>query len=153
MAKTIGKPIPSDLNSDKNRDVNTEALRVITAKGEKIKLGGGKSSIEKHKAKGKLTARERIALLTDEGADFLEIGLFTAYDMYKEQGGAPSAAPTPATAQATGSDVRSRDRQPRAWIRNRSPRAVPAAGRARQPATASSPASRLPPCAGHRCAR
>ncbi len=91
MAKTIGKPISSDLNSDKNRDVNTEALRVITAKGEKIKLGGGKSSIEKHKAKGKLTARERIALLTDEGADFLEIGLFTAYDMYKEQGGAPSA--------------------------------------------------------------
>ncbi len=91
MAKTIGKPIPSDLNSDKNRDVNTEALRVITAKGEKIKLGGGKTSIEKHKAKGKLTARERIALLTDEGADFLEIGLFTAYDMYKEQGGAPSA--------------------------------------------------------------
>ncbi len=74
MAKTIGKPIPSDLNSDKNRDINTEALRVITAKGEKIKLGGGKSSIEKHKAKGKLTARERIALLTDEGADFFRGG-------------------------------------------------------------------------------
>lgn len=91
MSKQIGTPLQSELSTEKNRDVNSELLRIITAKGEKIKLGGGKSSIEKHKAKGKLTARERIALLTDEETKFLEIGLFTANDMYAEQGGAPSA--------------------------------------------------------------
>ena len=39
--------------------------------------------------KGKLTARERIALLLDPGTRFLEIGLLIAYDQYN--GEAPAA--------------------------------------------------------------
>jgi acetyl-CoA carboxylase carboxyltransferase component len=38
-------------------------------------MGGGKKSIERHKEKGKLTARERIEMLTDKGAPQLEVGL------------------------------------------------------------------------------
>jgi acetyl-CoA carboxylase carboxyltransferase component len=41
---------------------------------EKAKLGGGPEKIEKQHAAGKLTARERIDLLVDEGT-FVEMGL------------------------------------------------------------------------------
>ncbi|HSP89015.1 MAG TPA: acyl-CoA carboxylase subunit beta, partial [Ignavibacteriaceae bacterium] len=40
---------------------------------------------------GKLTARERINKLIDNPKDFFELSSFAAYDMYKDQGGAPSA--------------------------------------------------------------
>lgn len=58
---------------------------------DKIKLGGGKSAIQQHKAKGKLTARERIEKLIDPGSRFFEMNALAAYDMYNEYGGAPSA--------------------------------------------------------------
>src|SRR3954468_9379958 len=56
-----------------------------------LKLGGGKSAIERQHTKKRLTARERIAKLTDKGTDVLEVGLWAAYGMYTEWGGAPSA--------------------------------------------------------------
>src|SRR6478752_2720905 len=55
-----------------------------------LKLGGGLEKIEKIHKQGKLTARERIALLLDEGSYSQEIGLFVAYDEYNGQ--APAAA-------------------------------------------------------------
>ncbi len=57
---------------------------------EQIKLGGGKKSIEKHKAKGKLTARERIEQLLDKGKPVTEIAELAGWGMYEEQGGCPS---------------------------------------------------------------
>jgi acetyl-CoA carboxylase carboxyltransferase component len=56
----------------------------------KLRLGGGAEKIEKIHRQGKLTARERIALLFDEDAYQQEIGLLVAYDEY--QGQAPAAA-------------------------------------------------------------
>ncbi|MEY4615754.1 MAG: hypothetical protein RJB66_714 [Pseudomonadota bacterium] len=56
---------------------------------EKVKLGGGKDSIEKHKSRGKLTARERIEALIDNGSAFLEFSTLAAWDMYEQQ--APGA--------------------------------------------------------------
>ncbi len=44
---------------------------------EEAQLGGGKKRIDQQHAKGKLTARERIELLLDEGS-FQEIGMFVA---------------------------------------------------------------------------
>lgn len=52
--------------------------------------GGGKKRIEKLHSQGKLTARERIELLLDEGTDRFEIGAFAGYNMYKEHGGCPA---------------------------------------------------------------
>ena len=46
-------------------------LRRIT---DQVKLGGGKKAIEKHKEKGKMTARERIEALLDKGRPVLEVG-------------------------------------------------------------------------------
>ncbi|MFA5667718.1 MAG: acyl-CoA carboxylase subunit beta [Balneolaceae bacterium] len=62
----------------------------INTQENKIKLGGGKSRIEKEHAKGKLTARERIAELIDKDSDFQELGLWAGYEMYEEEGGCPS---------------------------------------------------------------
>jgi acetyl-CoA carboxylase carboxyltransferase component len=55
----------------------------------RLKLGGGAARIEKQHKAGKLTARERIAALTDPGSRFLEIGLLVAFDRY--DGAAPAA--------------------------------------------------------------
>jgi acetyl-CoA carboxylase carboxyltransferase component len=55
----------------------------------KLQRGGGPDKIERQHRQGKLTARERLALLLDPGAYVQEIGLLVAYDEYK--GGAPAA--------------------------------------------------------------
>ena len=52
-------------------DPKIALLRELKAKS---RLGGGEKRIEAHKAKGKLTARERIELLLDEG--FCELDAF-----------------------------------------------------------------------------
>ena len=74
---------------------NKAALAVLmgaVAAGEsEIRLGGGKKAAEAQRAKGRLTARERIALLLDEGTELMELGLWAAFGMYAEYGGAPGA--------------------------------------------------------------
>ena len=67
---------------------NREALRVLMAalrvEEDEIRQGGGKKAAEAQKAKGRLTVRERLALLLDEGTEFLELGLWAAHGMYAE---------------------------------------------------------------------
>jgi acetyl-CoA carboxylase carboxyltransferase component len=58
---------------------------------DQIRLGGGKKAIERQQQKGRLTARERISKLIDPKTDFFELGLWAAWGMYAEWGGAPSA--------------------------------------------------------------
>lgn len=87
----IGSPIKENEIFLKREDYQKELLRKLDTVRKKVKLGGGQKSIEKHKAKGKLTARERIDLLLDNPNEFFELSTFAAYEMYQEQGGAPSA--------------------------------------------------------------
>ena len=56
---------------------------------DRVRQGGGPERAAKQHKQGKLTARERVAKLLDEGTRFLEIGLLVAYDQY--EGEAPSA--------------------------------------------------------------
>jgi acetyl-CoA carboxylase carboxyltransferase component len=74
---------------------NREALQVLLAalrvEEEEIRLGGGAKAAEAQRAKGRLTVRERLKLLLDEGPEFLELGLWAARGMYEEYGGAPAA--------------------------------------------------------------
>jgi acetyl-CoA carboxylase carboxyltransferase component len=51
--------------------------------------GGGERSLEKHRSRGKLTARERIDRLLDPDSAFLELSALAAWDMYEGQ--APGA--------------------------------------------------------------
>ena len=57
----------------------------------KIREGGGAKAAEAQRAKGRLTVRERLALLLDEGTELMELGLWAAHGMYEEFGGAPGA--------------------------------------------------------------
>jgi len=89
--KQIGNNLASESTFLKREDFQKEILRKLNGVKEKVKDGGGKKSIEKHKAKGKLTARERINLLIDDPKKFFELSTFAAYGMYEEYGGAPSS--------------------------------------------------------------
>ncbi len=79
-----------NLEFSKNEDALKQAVENVHQRYEKIKLGGGKKSIEKQHKKNKLTARERISYLVDFGKFFIEIGSFAGYEMYEEQGGCPA---------------------------------------------------------------
>ncbi|MGJ8667182.1 MAG: acyl-CoA carboxylase subunit beta [Patiriisocius sp.] len=79
-----------DINFNKNEDHNKLLLSDLRQRLGKVKLGGGEKRIEKHHAKGKMTARERIAYLLDEKKPSIEIGAFAGEGMYKEHGGCPS---------------------------------------------------------------
>jgi acetyl-CoA carboxylase carboxyltransferase component len=56
-----------------------------------LRQGGGPQAIVRQHKKGRLTARERIAHLLDPHAEFFELGLWAAWGMYANWGGAPSA--------------------------------------------------------------
>ncbi len=57
---------------------------------EKIRQGGGEKRIQKQHDQGKMTARERVAYLVDEGTDLFEVGAFAGHEMYEEHGGCPA---------------------------------------------------------------
>ncbi|MDX6516695.1 MAG: 3-methylcrotonyl-CoA carboxylase beta subunit [Gaiellaceae bacterium] len=54
-----------------------------------IARGGGEKAVERHRSRGKLTARERIDRLIDPGSAFLELGALAAWELYDGQ--APGA--------------------------------------------------------------
>jgi 3-methylcrotonyl-CoA carboxylase beta subunit len=68
-----------------------DRLTQIKNEEEKIRQGGGAKAIDGQHKKNRLTARERIAKLIDPKTEFFELGIYAAYDMYQEWGGAPAA--------------------------------------------------------------
>jgi acetyl-CoA carboxylase carboxyltransferase component len=54
-----------------------------------VARGGGDKAVERHRSRGKLTARERVDRLVDPGTAFLELNALAAWDLYG--GDAPSA--------------------------------------------------------------
>ena len=54
-----------------------------------VAAGGGERATERHRSRGKLTARERIDLLVDPGTAFLELNALAAWEIY--DGEAPAA--------------------------------------------------------------
>ena len=56
-----------NLEFAKNEDHLKQQLFLLKSRMEKVALGGGEKRIAKQHEKGKLTARERIAYLIDEG--------------------------------------------------------------------------------------
>jgi acetyl-CoA carboxylase carboxyltransferase component len=95
MADQIPK-LPSKIDAtstrfEKNMRAMAELVAAVRNEEEKIRLGGGEKAIESQHAKKRLTARERINLLIDRDTEFFELGLYAAYEMYEEWGGAPSA--------------------------------------------------------------
>ena len=82
---------PDSPRAKANRESMRKLLAAVHGEEDAIRQGGGPAAAEAQRAKGRLTVRERLKLLLDEGADFLELGLWAAHGMYAEFGGAPSA--------------------------------------------------------------
>jgi acetyl-CoA carboxylase carboxyltransferase component len=78
----------SDLFARRSERMKT-LVDELRARTTLVARGGGETSVERHRSRGKLTARERIDLLVDPGTAFLELSPLAAWDMYEGQ--APSA--------------------------------------------------------------
>jgi 3-methylcrotonyl-CoA carboxylase beta subunit len=79
--------LPSSIRpGDAQFEANAGAMRALVAQLRErcaaAAQGGSQSARERHRARGKLLARERIDLLLDPGAPFLELSALAAYDMY-----------------------------------------------------------------------
>jgi acetyl-CoA carboxylase carboxyltransferase component len=61
-----------------NRAALQALLAELRAQEDLIRLGGGEKAAAAQHAKGRLTVRERLDLLLDQGTDFLELGLWAA---------------------------------------------------------------------------
>ncbi|MEI7479125.1 MAG: carboxyl transferase domain-containing protein, partial [Actinomycetes bacterium] len=79
---------PSDPTFQDNEAVQHQHLEALSGELAKALDGGGETYRKRHKARGKLLARERIALLLDEGAPFLEFSSLVGYGSEFAVGGA-----------------------------------------------------------------
>ncbi len=70
---------------------------------EELRQGGGERRIQRQHDQGKLTARERIDLLLDEGEPSVEIGMLVAHDQYDGQ--APAAGVVTTVGRVEGREV------------------------------------------------
>jgi acetyl-CoA carboxylase carboxyltransferase component len=89
MYQIESKIQPGAATFKENAAFQREASARLRERLEAVKQGGPPSAVEKHRARGKLTARERIAKLLDRDTPFLEFSALAANGMYDDQ--APSA--------------------------------------------------------------
>ena len=86
---SVGNVLESRLDTSaarfgRNREATVRLLEEVRAEEARIREGGGAKAVEAQHAKGRLTARERLKLLLDEGTELMELGLWAAYGMYGE---------------------------------------------------------------------
>jgi acetyl-CoA carboxylase carboxyltransferase component len=79
-----------NLAFNRNEDEYKQLLYKYKRKNDVAMLGGGEKALAKHREKGKMTARERVAALVDPGSPLTEVGLLAGDGMYEEYGGCPS---------------------------------------------------------------
>ncbi len=82
----------ADRDSDAFREHRARMEALVAELRERtaqVAQGGGPEAIEKHRARGKLLARERVDRLVDPGTAFLELNALAAWDVY--DGDAPAA--------------------------------------------------------------
>ena len=80
----------ADIQANKNEDKMRLLVADLNRKLNKIKKGGGTAKMEKQHGKGKLTARERLDRVFDQGCERLEIAALAGDGMYEQYGGCPS---------------------------------------------------------------
>src|SRR5712672_1280850 len=74
-----------DVHSQEFRDnvrTMSELAADVRRQAARVALGGSQAAVRKHKAAGKLTARERIRVLLDTGSPFLELSQLAAHGLY-----------------------------------------------------------------------
>jgi 3-methylcrotonyl-CoA carboxylase beta subunit len=97
--------LQSKINSRSEEFKNNQATMLNLVQdlkqiSQKIALGGGESARQKHIARGKLLARDRIDQLIDAGTAFLEIGQLAAHKVYADD--VPAAGVVAGVGQVNG---------------------------------------------------
>ncbi len=97
---------PSSPAAESGAAATPGALQAATAEyieqAKVIRAGGGPKGAERQHRHNRLTVRERLDLLLDAGTPTFECGLFAAWGMYTEAGGAPSAGVVTTIGQVGG---------------------------------------------------
>jgi acetyl-CoA carboxylase carboxyltransferase component len=88
---------------DDNRAAMTSLVTQLRERLARVREGGGPKYLERHRAQGKLPARERIDRLLDPGSSFLEIAPLAAFDMYDDD--APAAGVVVGIGRVSGREV------------------------------------------------
>jgi acetyl-CoA carboxylase carboxyltransferase component len=87
---TLDSHVDTQADEFARRAARMEALVAeLRERTAAVSAGGSPAALERHRSRGKLTARERIDRLVDPGSAFLEIGALAAWELYG--GEAPSA--------------------------------------------------------------
>ena len=86
-----------------NEQAMSKMVSIWRQRIEKVKLGGGAEVVARHKARGKMTARERIEALVDPGTALLELSTLAAWEMY--EGSAPGAGVVTCIGRVSGNEV------------------------------------------------
>jgi acetyl-CoA carboxylase carboxyltransferase component len=82
--------LTSEASPDAQRRGRMERLVAeLRERTAQVARGGGDAALEKHRSRGKLTARERIDRLIDPDSAFLELNALAAWELY--DGAAPGA--------------------------------------------------------------
>ncbi|MFN8635596.1 MAG: carboxyl transferase domain-containing protein [Chloroflexota bacterium] len=95
-----------DATSDEARQNDAHNRQLAADLRDRLRLvqaGGGSEAISRHRGRGKLLARERIARLCDPGTPFLELGALAAWELY--DGEAPSAGIVTGIGTVSGREV------------------------------------------------
>jgi 3-methylcrotonyl-CoA carboxylase beta subunit len=100
ILKTAANRKSADFEKNTRRII--DLLTEIKNEEEQILQGGGPKAIEAQHKKGRLTARERIGKLIDPHSPFFELGIYAAFEMYEEWGGAPCAGTITGLAKVCG---------------------------------------------------
>ncbi len=75
---------PSSKEFQDNAEFHRGLTNELKKKIEIVRMGGGEEAVKKHKARKKLTPRERIEKILDQGSPFLELSTLAAQDVYEE---------------------------------------------------------------------
>src|SRR5438105_10069153 len=95
--------LPSDPTFQANQARMTQLVADLRAQLDRARQGGGDKYVARHRAQGKLLARERIERLTDRGSPFLELSPLAALDLY--EGEAPAAGIVTGVGRVSGREV------------------------------------------------
>ncbi len=90
----------SEAEIEANKKAFTKANKLLQERLSLVAQGGSKRSREKHQARGKLLARDRIKLLLDPDSAFLELSALAGWGMYEDS--APSAGVITGIGQVNG---------------------------------------------------
>ena len=85
----LGTHVVHDEAFERRRAHMTALVAELRERTASVARGGGEKAVERHRSRGKLTARERIDRLVDPGSAFLELNALAAWELYG--GDAPSA--------------------------------------------------------------